>query len=405
MKGLAIACIIAAMSSSVLAQKYERTDTGILVHSASGLVVRLQVYPGGIIRVTEAPTGSPDSGPSLMVRAKPFTNGFTVTDERESPSVRLNTSKASAEVDTRTGMVRFRNIDSGQVVLAERGPPSFRPTSAEGVQWLSISQQFNRGTDEGFYGLGQHQNGQMNYNGEDVLLAQHNMDVAIPFVVSTRNYGLLWDNNSVTRFGNPGPYTYAGEQGDGLEVNGGRGWTAMYSVSGKTMAKRQEPAIQLQYLEDVNRWPAGTRTPDMQQTIPGLRVSWEGTIVPRSGGLHRFRLYGSSYLKLFIDGRQVLDRWRQNWNPWYHNFDLQLAAGQPHEMRIEWVPDSGYIALLHHDPQPEPDRHSLTLSSDFARAVDYYFVPGRSMDDVIAGYRELTGKAPILPASYAMIPD
>jgi alpha-D-xyloside xylohydrolase len=46
----------------------------------------------------------------------------------------------------------------------------------------------------------------MNYNGEDVELAQHNMDVAIPFVVSTRNYGLLWDNNSITRFGDPDPY-------------------------------------------------------------------------------------------------------------------------------------------------------------------------------------------------------
>src|SRR5438270_422095 len=43
------------------------------------------------------------------------------------------------------------------------------------------------------------------------------------------------------------------------------------------------------------------------------------------------------------------------------------------------------------------DRHSLTLSSDIARAVDYYFVGGRNMDEVIAGYRWLTGKAPIMP--------
>ena len=45
-------------------------------------------------------------------------------------------------------------------------------------------------------GLGQHQNAQMNLNGEDVELAQHNMDIAVPFVVSSRNYGVLWDNNS-----------------------------------------------------------------------------------------------------------------------------------------------------------------------------------------------------------------
>jgi hypothetical protein len=47
MKGLATACIIAAMSSAGSAQRYERTDTGIL-RSASGLVVRLQGHPGAL---------------------------------------------------------------------------------------------------------------------------------------------------------------------------------------------------------------------------------------------------------------------------------------------------------------------------------------------------------------------
>ena len=105
------------------------------------------------------------------------------------------------------------------------------------MPFLAVRQQFNRGTDEGFYGLGQHQNRQMNYNGEDVELAQHNMDVAIPFVVSTRNYGVLWDNNSITRFGNPAPYPYAGGSRRRSSVNGGRGWTATYSVGGKTIAR------------------------------------------------------------------------------------------------------------------------------------------------------------------------
>ena len=59
--------------------------------------------------------------------------------------------------------------------------------------------------------------------------------------------------------------------------------------------------------------------------------------------------------------------------------------------------NAGYIALLHSDPLPEADRHSLTLSSESRRAIDYYFVAGRNMDEVIAGYRGLTGKAPIMP--------
>jgi alpha-D-xyloside xylohydrolase len=394
MRRIALACFLAAVSSAALAQSYRSTDSGIVVTPAAGPVVQLQSYGEGVIRVTEAPSADVQLPASLMVRAKPVAGGFTVS---EAPgSVTLSTGSAFADVDLATGKVRFRDA-SGNPVLEQSAPPTFKPVTAEGTPWLSISQQFNRGTDEGFYGLGQHQFGQMNYNGEDVELMQHNMDVAIPFVVSTRNYGLLWDNNSITRFGDPQPYTYAGAADDGLQVNGGSGWTATYSVEGKTIAARREPTIQLQYLEDVNRWPAGTRKPDMQSTVDGLHVTWEGVVTPQSGGLHRFRLYGSSYFKVFVDGKEMLDRWRQNWNPWYHNFDVELAAGTAHKLRVEWEPDSGYIALLHNEPRPEPDRHSLTLSSDFGRAVDYYFIPGSSMDEVIAGYRHLTGKAPILP--------
>ena len=148
----------------------------------------------------------------------------------------------------------------------------------------------------------------------------------------------------------------------------------------------------------MNRWPAGTRTADMQQTVPGLHVTWEGTCRAahrRAAPLPPLRL------ELFQGVRRRHAKCStaggRTGTPGTTISTSKLAAGQPHKLRIEWEPDSGYIALLHNDPRPEPDRHSLTLSSDFARAVDYYFVPGSSMDDVIAGYRELTGKAPILP--------
>jgi alpha-D-xyloside xylohydrolase len=392
-----IAPLLCCVSAGALAQvAVQRTDTGIIVtpEQSSEAAVRLEVYGDQIIRVSSAPTRELNLAPSLMVTAKPLAEGFAVS---EAPgTVTLKTAKISAIVDTQNGNVSFRDA-AGRVVLAENGPPAFAPASADGQPFLSIRQQFNRGTDEGFYGLGQHQNGQMNYNGEDVELAQHNMDVAIPFVVSTRNYGLLWDNNSITRFGDPDPYPYAGGDSDGLTVNEGHGWTATYTVNGTTIATRQERAINLQYLENRKDWPAGTRTADGSNTVPGLKVVWTGRIVPNASGLHRFRLYSSNYAKVFVDGGEVLNKWRQNWNPWYHNFDLELAAGRPHDVRVEWEPNGGYIALLHNDPRPDADRHSLTLSSEIARGLDYYFIGGDSMDEVIAGYRSLTGKAPIMP--------
>jgi alpha-D-xyloside xylohydrolase len=379
--------LLAGVASAAGGQSYQRTPTGIIVSPATGSenAVRLEAFGDGIIRVTSTPDPKSEPAHSLMVTARPLSSGFTVTEA--SGAVTLATPKGSAAVDLATGNVSFRNV-AGEVVLAESGPPAFAPASADGQPYVSVSQQFNRGTNEGFYGLGQHQNRQMNYNGEDVELAQHNMDIAIPFVVSTRNYGLLWDNNSITRFGDPRPY--------GL-LAADSGWSATYSAGGKTIVRRTEPAIDFQYLENRKDWPAGTRTANGGDNVPGLKVVWIGKVTPKTGGLHRFRLYSSGYARVLVDGREVLDRWRQNWNPWYHNFDLDLAAGRTHDVRVEWDPNGGYIALLHADPRPDADRHSLTLSSDLGNGLDYYFVPGATMDEVIAGYRALTGKAPIMP--------
>ena len=398
MKSSALALTLLALTASAAdaAPAWQRTATGIVVTPQSGpeKAVRLEVYSDRIVRVTESPDGPFDLKPTLDVVASPADVPFTVGQSGN--TVTLSTTQLHASVDLATGRVNFADA-RGRPQLAEYDSAGFAPVTLDGVPFLSIRQQFNRGTDEGVFGLGQHQLGQMNYNGEDVELAQHNMDVAIPFLVSTRNYGLLWDNASITRFGNPKPYAKAGATGDGLQVNEGKGWNAIYAVNGKTIAERSEPAIDFKYLEQLGDWPAGTRLPDSSNTVHGLNVTWQGRVVPNATGLHRFRLYSSGYARVFVDGRKVLDRWRQNWNPFYHLFHVQMTAGKPVDIRIEWVPDGGYIALEHNDPRPEPDRHAITFSSDAAKAIDYYFVGGDNLDQVIAGYRHLTGKAVIPP--------
>jgi alpha-D-xyloside xylohydrolase len=399
------AALLLCTSSVAFAEGWQRIENGIVVHPTRGpeKTVRVEVYGDGIFRITSGPTEKLAPPASLMVIAKPLSVGFQI--EESAGSVTVSTSKASAIIDVTSGNVSFRNA-RGETVLTESGSPHFAPATAEGEQFLSVTQQFNRGTEEGFFGLGQHQNRQMNYNGEDVELAQHNMDVAIPFVVSTRNYGILWNNNSITRFGNPKPYALVGEKLKVTGDNGQQGFTAHYFLGNREVVTRQEPAIDYQYIEDQSKWPAEAKAQTAAATsgqntagnaIGKQRVVWTGTIHPTETGTHKFRLYSSSYVKLFVDGKEVLQRWRQNWNPWYHNFELPLTAGKSADIRVEWEPNAGYIALLHNDPLPEPDHHSLTLSSELGRTLDYYFVAGDSMDKVISGYRTLTGKAPILP--------
>src|SRR5690606_22590885 len=116
---------------------------------------------------------------------------------------------------------------------------------------------------------------------------------------------------------------------------------------------------------------------------------------PRRSGRHKFRLYSSSYVSVVADGKDVVRRWRQNWNPWYHDFELDLTRGKPVSLNVHWEPNNGYLALFHADPLPEADRHSVSFASDAGKAIDYYVVPGADMDALVAGYRRLTGKAPL----------
>lgn len=64
----------------------------------------------------------------------------------------------------------------------------------EGRLMFSVSE------DERIYGLGQHEDGIYNYNGRREYLYQANMKISVPFVISSRNYGILVDTESAVIF-------------------------------------------------------------------------------------------------------------------------------------------------------------------------------------------------------------
>jgi alpha-D-xyloside xylohydrolase len=386
---LAIAALLAA--APALAGSVERIEHGMIVTTDGGEKVRVLAYADGAFRVTVA--GDLAEVPqSLMVVKEP--DGDPLFGQADTfAAVYMPNSRA---------IVRFADgklvvVDGSNKVLLEENAAArkMEPVKFEGQTWLRTRVQFNRNTDEGFYGLGQHQNRQMNYNGEDVELAQHNMDIAVPYLLSTRGYGILWDNNSITRVGDPKPY-------EKLDA----GWKADYFLGDRMVFSQSEQHIDYEYIRDQARWPAEAKAASLAATTgqntagnaaQTQRVVWTGSYTPGTAGTHKFRLYSSSYVKVFADGKEVLTRWRQNWNPWYHNFELELEAGKPVALRVEWEPNNGYIALYHADPLPPADRHSVSFASNAGKAIDYYVVPGKTMDELVAGYRRLTGKASLMP--------
>jgi len=147
----------------------------------------------------------------------------------------------------------------------------------------------------------------------------------------------------------------------------------------------------------LKQWPAEAKAA-AGQSPARLQATWEGEIEAQTPGRHTFSLYSSEYAKLWIDGKLVIDRWRQNWNPWHHEFALEMKPGQRHKLKIEWdLIDPSYIALLHRDPLPSAEAKDLSLWSEAGQMIDYYFVAGDSLDAAVAGYRQLTGKSVLLP--------
>lgn len=382
------------------AHKYEKTEDGIEVTLAAredGVKrIKLQVVSDNIIHVIATPLDSFLNSPGLMVL--PELKGNATWDVQETDKdVTVVTKNLRASVLLPSGEIVFTDT-AGRVILQEQkgGGKTFVKSAHEAEPCYGIRQIFESTDDEAFYGLGGHQNGQVNYKGEDVELVQHNIVDVVPFLYSSKNYGILWDNYSISRFGDPREYEHLNTLDLFASDGSLGGLTASYYVNDKVIKKTTEPKIDYEYLEtpQVDNFPKDVASKG--------KVVWEGAFSSEVTGVHKFLVYASGYFKVWLDGKLIMDKWRQGWNPWTNKFTVNCKPQEKHALKIEWKPDGGaYIAVKHLNPLPPAEQNKLSLSSEAADAINYYFVSGDNADEVIAGYRFLTGKAPV-PPKWAM---
>ncbi|OYW79306.1 MAG: alpha-xylosidase, partial [Asticcacaulis sp. 32-58-5] len=358
------ALAVMLMTSTALAGSFEKTATGIVVRPDTGPAkeVRLNVVGDSVIHVLAVDDPKREQIESLMAVAKA---GGDFKLSQTADTVTLTIPKASARVSLKDGLITFYDA-SGKAVLTQ-AKADIKPVLVEGKPYVSTSAQFNKGTSEAFYGLGQHQNAQMNLNGENVELRQHNMDIGIPFVVSDQNYGVLWDNNSVTRFGNPIRFGLASRDLKLTSTDGKAGLTAKYYVDDKLILTRVEPDVRYQFLSDIDKhWPKDAALTKEATTGKTVKVVWEGTMTSDKPGVHKMRLYASDYATLKVDNKTIFGHeiWRMGWNGWYNNFEQTFEAGKAVPVSLEWIPSGGMISLHHSNPEPDADKHSLRFTSE-----------------------------------------
>lgn len=372
----------------------EKQADGV-VFSLDHAFLKIEVRADNVIRVAYAKDHAFFAHKSLVVLAPggPVVPWKLTTGPDEAT---IATAKVQARVNLSTGAVAFFDAD-GQPVLAEReGGRTLAPAKVQGVETFHAGQEWEPNADESLYGMGQNQLGLVDIKGYDLDLWQHNGSVVVPFLVSSRGYGLLWDNPSYTRFGNLRPFEpIPGAQLFDADGKPG-GLTGTYYADAHfthSVARQDDARIDI-----LGAFPFHSNTA-IQPNLPArgpFSVRWEGSVEAKTTGDYQFQTYSDGDIKVWLDGRLVANHWRQGWLPWYDLARVRLDAGKRHQLRIDWVCDDTPPVAQLRWKTPSADT-ATSLWSQVADGVDYYFVYGPNLDQVMAGYRNLTGPAPMMP--------
>lgn len=134
---------------------------------------------------------------------------FVVFNNAVSGSAEIVNGRIMAKIDE-TGFLSFYN-ETGKLLLTEwwrsieapgenhsalaRHGREFKPLRASDD--YKVIQRFEPNEKERLYGMGQRQEFQLNLKGCRLELAQRNSQANIPFVISTKGYGFLWNNPAV----------------------------------------------------------------------------------------------------------------------------------------------------------------------------------------------------------------
>ena len=260
------------------------------------------------------------------------------------------------EVKSRDITVEVDDAHQTVTIKDRQGSPVFMATLHR-MQGREATLAFRSEADERLYGLGQFQDGFSNVRGLSRRLTQVNTQISIPMLLSSKGYGLLWNNYGMVEF-NPCDH---------------QAKMRLLDEAGQT--------------EVVNV----TSTEGGKQEVRQRHI-YEATIDLAAAGDYSILLDVGQQMarrhNLSIDGQNVIEM-QNMWLPPTASTIVHLGAGR-HVLRAEL--SRGDAPVIYYNKVKD----ETVFRSPAANAVDYTVFVG-SADEIIASYRELTGKAPLMP--------
>ncbi|MCQ2182521.1 MAG: DUF4968 domain-containing protein [Bacteroidales bacterium] len=271
----------------------------------------------------------------------------------KTPSYRVEDEDGTFSV-IQEGITTRYDKTSGTISFYDaEGEPLLKEVSASEVN----GRTFDSPSSERLFGLGQFQDGYLDVRGLTRRLTQVNTQISIPFVMSSRGFGLLWNNYGLTEF-NPC------ENSVNLIPAETSGFADVNATT--THGNRRERRFFETFTAEIDIAEAGEYALllDVGQTMARKHY-------------------------LAVDDAVIVDV-NNSWLPPTTSVKLPMEAGT-HKIEVKGVHgDSPILSWRLAD-------NTTTFRSPFAEGVDYTVFAGGA-DEVIGTYRHLTGEAPLMPS-------
>lgn len=258
-------------------------------------------------------------------------------------------------IEVSENTITFLSPD-GRLLLKEK-EHNISPSQIQNGRTYISMQGFHSPEDEHLYGLGQFQDNNLDVRGLTRRLTQVNTQISIPFIMSNKGYGLLWNNYGLTDFNPCDDYV-------DMKPKAGEGHATTVNVTSTTGG-----------VTEVRHSNIFTAELDIKESGRNSLMLDVGSRMARKHNL-------------VIDGSTVIDM-NNLWLPPTTSVIVELSEGR-HKLVSELTKeDSPKVYYRKVDD-------TTVFCSPVSNGIDYTFFAG-TPDEVITSYREVTGGIPMMP--------
>lgn len=284
----------------VWSQKYQETENGIKTSiNDKKIDVEVQWFTPNSLRILKTPLGKTVEKKSLSVIAKPNKSGVRIATSDNSRIV-MKSPVLTVTLNTENGIMTYAKTDGTILLKENENSKPFTPMKDADRDAYTVYQGFITDKEEGLYGLGQLQNGQMMQRNMSKLLIQGNIEDVSPIFQSTKGYGVFWDNYSATTYtDNENETSFSSEVGDCIDyyfMYGGSADGVIAQVRALTGEVPMMPLWSYGFMQSKERYKS-------QEETVGVVKKYRELGIPLDCIIQDWQYWGHNYLWNAMDFR------------------------------------------------------------------------------------------------------